>query len=87
MLVGTQQNSPSTNAGYAYLFYGDSMAAAINARAVSYEVAARIDPSPRTGTLRRTVQYVGDVTGDGSPDVVVGDPDASGGAGGFSVLY
>jgi hypothetical protein len=87
LLVGTQQNSPSTAAGFAYLFYGDSLAAAITARTVSYEVASRIDPSARTGALRRTVQYVGDVTGDGAPDVVIADPDASGGAGGFSVLY
>jgi hypothetical protein len=87
LLIATAQNPPSTAAGTVYLFYGDSVAAAITGRTVSYQVASRLEPNVRTGTLRRTVQYIGDVTGDGSPDLVVADPDASGGAGGFSVLY
>jgi hypothetical protein len=87
LLLGTQQNSPSTAAGFGYLFYGDTLATAITAQTVSYTVASRVDPAARAGTLRRTVQYVGDVNGDGSPDLVVADPDAAAAAGGFTVLY
>jgi hypothetical protein len=38
-------------------------------------------------SARRIVQFVGDVTGDGADDIVVGDPDGLSGAGQVILLY
>ncbi|HEX4351435.1 MAG TPA: VCBS repeat-containing protein, partial [Polyangiales bacterium] len=87
LLLGTQQSMSSAGAGAAYLFYGDTIASAITSQSIDSSIASRIDPTARSGALRRTVEYVGDVNGDGAADLVVADPDASNAAGGFTVLY
>jgi hypothetical protein len=88
VIVGTLHGAADANtAGAAYLLYGDVSASKITSQVLSYASGSRVDPAPRSGTLRRTVQYVSDVTGDTAPDLVVADPDAKNGAGGFTVLY
>jgi hypothetical protein len=88
VIVGTLHAAADANtAGAAYLLYGDVSASKITSQVLSYASGSRVDPVPRNGTLRRTVQYVGDVTGDTAPDLVVADPDANNGTGGFTVLY
>jgi hypothetical protein len=87
LLLGTQQSMPSAGAGAAYLFYGDSIANAITSQSVDSSIASRIDPAARSGALRRSVEYVGDLDGDGAADLIVADPDAASGSGGFTVLY
>ncbi|HKU39084.1 MAG TPA: hypothetical protein VJR89_13075, partial [Polyangiales bacterium] len=69
------------------LFYGADVDAALNGSQLDVSAALQIQFTARPGTAARNVQPVGDVTGDGAVDLVVGEPDANSGAGGITILY
>lgn len=62
--------------GAAYLWYADAVATEGADGSMSYLDGSRVDPPASTATGERVVRYAGDVTGDGHPDIVVGDWEA-----------
>jgi hypothetical protein len=70
-----------------YVFYGADTATSVNANTVSWTSAAQLRPTLRQGTDWRSVQPVGDITGDGHVDIIIGEPDANNNQGGITVLY
>jgi hypothetical protein len=70
-----------------YVFYGGDLAANLSSNYISYTRSSQINPTARTGATSRTVQPVGDITGDGKVDVIVGEPNANSNSGGVTVLY
>ncbi|HKP56789.1 MAG TPA: integrin alpha, partial [Polyangiales bacterium] len=69
------------------IFYGADVDEALSGNTLSYTAASQVQLATRPGTVARSVQPVGDITGDGAIDLVVGDPDANSNAGGITVLY
>lgn len=91
LCIGSLQAAPPAAAGTAgplFLFYGDQVARRTSNATVRYvDAGSRVNPAPRSGAALRTIQFVGDVNGDGRLDLVMGEPEANGGAGGLTVLY
>jgi FG-GAP repeat len=92
LCIGSLQSADAAGtAGPLYLFYGDQVArrtsAPPNATVRYTSAGSQVNPMARAGTSARTVQFVGDVNGDSRLDLVMGEPGANGGAGGFTVLY
>jgi hypothetical protein len=84
LCVGT---APASGTTPIYVFYGSDLATTLSSNAVNYLDANQINPAARPGAKWRTVQVVGDVTGDGQVDLVVGEPEANSNAGGVTLLY
>jgi FG-GAP-like repeat/FG-GAP repeat len=84
LCVGT---APASGTTPIYVFYGSDLAANLSSNLISYTKASQINPTARTGATSRTVQPVGDITGDGKVDVIVGEPNANSQSGGITVLY
>jgi hypothetical protein len=84
LCVGTAPMSGSTPI---YVFYGSDVPASLSSNTIAYTSASQLNPSARTGTTWRTVQPVGDITGDGKVDLIVGEPNANSNNGGFTILY
>lgn len=84
LCVGT---APSSGTTPIYIFYGSDVPASLSSNAITYLSASQVNPSARTGATWRTVQPVGDITGDGQVDLIVGEPTANTNNGGFTVLY
>lgn len=70
-----------------YVYYGADATARVNANAVAAKDATQLNPTLRSGANSRTVQPVGDITADGHPDVIIGEPNANSNQGGITILY
>lgn len=79
--------APSAGTTPIYVFYGSDVSANVSGNALSYAQASQINPAARPDATWRTVQPVGDITGDGQADLIVGEPNANSQSGGFTVLY
>jgi hypothetical protein len=84
LCVGTAPASGNTPI---YVFYGSDVPASLASNAITSASAAKVNPTARAGATWRTVQVVGDITGDGEVDLIVGEPNANSNNGGFTVLY
>ncbi|MDD9971703.1 MAG: integrin alpha, partial [Myxococcales bacterium] len=74
LCLGSARDDLAQPPGTAYLMYGSSIAGTAAGDNVALPLAVRITPpSAAADTELRTTQYVGDITGDGAPDLVVGD--------------
>jgi hypothetical protein len=82
--VGTAPTSGTTPI---YVFYGSDVPSHLASNAITYFSASQVNPTARSGASWRTVQPVGDITGDGWIDIVVGEPTANSSNGGFTILY
>ncbi len=73
--------------GQAFLWYSDVVQSKTTSHALSYTEGSPIAPPAGAGTGQRTVRYVGDLNGDGAPDMVVADPAANSNQGEATILY
>jgi hypothetical protein len=69
------------------IFYGADVDDALSGNQLNAAAASQVQFDARPGTVARSVQPVGDITGDGAIDLVVGEPDANSNAGGITILY
>jgi hypothetical protein len=67
----------SAPAGATYVWYSDVVDASSSDLTLTSAEGSRVEPAPSAGTLRSVVRFVGDLNGDGAPDLLVGNPDAS----------
>jgi glycosylphosphatidylinositol phospholipase D len=84
LCVGT---APSSGTTPIYVFYGSDLPSRLSSNAITYLSASQVNPTARSGAGWRTVQPVGDITGDGWVDLIVGEPTANTSNGGFTILY
>jgi hypothetical protein len=73
--------------GQVYLWYADSLDSGIVAGVQSATTGSFIEPPASAGTQQRIVQFAGDMTGDGNPDLVVGNWQANSLLGEVYLLY
>jgi hypothetical protein len=73
--------------GQAFLWYSDVVQTATTSAPLSYADALPIAPPVSSGADRRAVEYVGDVNGDGAPDLVAGAGAANSNQGELTILY
>jgi hypothetical protein len=80
-----------TNAapGTGELWYSDVVAGAesVQPHSIGSDAASTIAPPAGNGAVLRTIEFAGDLNGDGRNDLVVGAPDADNVNGGFTILY
>jgi hypothetical protein len=86
LCVGSD-SAPSGSPGDVTLWYSDIVQTKTVSNSLSYADSSQIGPPTGTGTRARAVQYVGDVNGDGSLDLVVGDPVVNSRQGEVTILY
>jgi hypothetical protein len=86
----------SGTAGPAYLFYGSVVQNRLKPAAtepaspddrITYNFASQLNPAARPGATARSAQLIGDINGDGEPDLAIGEPGANSGAGGVTLLW
>jgi hypothetical protein len=70
-----------------YVFYGSDAVTKVVGNSIGDGKATQVAPSARPGATNRTIQAVGDITGDGQIDLIMGEPTAGSNNGGFTVLY
>jgi hypothetical protein len=84
LLAGTRTSSPRE----VTLWYADVFETSVNAGVVQKTTGINIPiTAAATGSAENLVQYVGDVTGDEYPDIVVGDPRVNTNQGQTILLY
>lgn len=69
------------------IFYGNDVEERLISNQITAAAASEVNPAPRSGTTARSIQVVGDITGDGNPDLVMGEPNANSNNGGVTILY
>jgi hypothetical protein len=73
--------------GQVYFWYADSLDTGITMGVQQATTGSFVEPPAATGTQQRIVQFAGDMTGDGNPDLVVGNWQANSLLGEVYLLY
>jgi hypothetical protein len=81
---------PNANPAQSFIFYSDVTTPILETQSSNQlyvSEATECGPAGDADSLARYVQYVGDMTGDGAPDIVVSDPFSNGSRGSLTILY